>query len=107
MKVRLSSKTLKKLTAGSVAGVFFFTTVSEPLAQTNFWADRHSSRAAGSAAAVPDENQKLLRSISWSKDVLNPVLGAYRLPSSLGTVVETHGPAQPDAPVLLHLQHAH
>lgn len=107
MQVRLSSKALKKIVAGSVAGVFFFTTVTEPLAQTNFWADRQSARTAGPASSFADDSLKILRSIAWPKESLNPILGAYRLPSTLGSVVETHPSHASNTPVLLHIQDAH
>jgi hypothetical protein len=105
MKIRLSSKTLKKNVTGFVAGAFFFTTVGEPFAQSTFWADRQASRSAVPNGGEGDA-RRLLSAISWPKESLNPILGAYRLPSTLGTVVETHA-AGTGAPILLHLQDAH
>lgn len=50
--------------------------------------------------------QHLLAGLSWPKESLNPILGPIVSPSTLGTVVETRA-ADPDAPVLIHLQDAH
>ncbi|MBL8024305.1 MAG: hypothetical protein JNK54_08515 [Elusimicrobia bacterium] len=106
MHIRLSIQTLKKLVAGSMTAAFFFSTVGSPFAEANFWAERHAARVKTLPTPGPDDVRHLLSTISWPKESLNPVLGAYRLPSRLGTVVETHT-AQPGAPVLLHLQDAH
>ncbi|MBL0058798.1 MAG: peptidoglycan DD-metalloendopeptidase family protein [Elusimicrobia bacterium] len=98
--------TLKKVVTGFVAGAFFFTTVGEPFAQSTFWADRQTARSHSRPNSGEGDARNLLSSISWPKESLNPILGAYRLPSSLGTVVETRVP-RPGAPVLLHMQDAH
>jgi|GEM_PF-6217799 len=106
MKINVSAKTLKKLAAGAIGFAFLFTTVSEPYAQTNFWADRKAARSSTVYGRAVSESRTLLSSMSWPKESLNPVLGSYQLPASLGSVVETHAGVE-NAPVLLHFQDAH
>jgi hypothetical protein len=106
LRILPSAKWSKKVTAASVTAAFFFTTVGEPFAQTSFWAERQAARSRTSPSSGQGDAQHLLAGLSWPKESLNPILGAYRLPSTLGTVVETRA-ADPDAPVLIHLQDAH
>ncbi|MBL0348941.1 MAG: hypothetical protein IPP68_01000 [Elusimicrobia bacterium] len=98
---------MKKAAAAVIAFAFVLTSVGEPFAQTSFWADRQTSR--GQASSSEDRrSQNLLNGLSWPNESLNPVLGAYRLPASLGSVVETHlAEGGKAGPTLIHLQDAH
>ena len=98
---------MKKAAAAVIAFAFVLTSVGEPFAQTSFWADRQTSR--GQASSSEDRrSQNLLSGLSWPNESLNPVLGAYRLPASLGSVVETHlAEGGKAGPTLIHLQDAH
>lgn len=104
---RGKSSGVRKAAAAVVALAFVFTSVSEPFAQTSFWAERQTSR--GQAASSEDRrSQSLLTGLSWPTESLNPVLGIYRLPASLGSVVETYvAESGKTGPTLLHLQDAH
>ncbi|HNA59604.1 MAG TPA: hypothetical protein PLT11_00905, partial [Elusimicrobiota bacterium] len=98
---------IKRAAATVIALAFVFTSVGEPFAQTSFWAERQTSRGQ-SAAAEDRRSSNLLAGLSWPSESLNPVLGAYRLPTALGSVVETHiAEGGKTGPTLLHLQDAH
>lgn len=109
MKVLPSAMWGKKATAAVVAGAFLFTTVGEPMAQTNFWADRKAARSRTATGSVVVA-QNPLASIDWPKETLNPLLDNFKLPANLGSIVETHvAPSVGNATrkTLIHIQDAH
>jgi hypothetical protein len=109
VKVLPSAMWGKKATAAVVAGAFLFTTVGEPMAQTNFWSDRQAARSrTANRSAVVAHNP--LASIDWPKETLNPLLDNFKLPANLGSVVETHvapSVGKTSQKTLIHIQDAH
>lgn len=109
MRIFPSVKWSQRVIAGTVAAAFFFTSVGEPFAQTNFWADRQAAKArtAGRPLSVA---QNHLASIDWPKETLHPLLNTFKLPADLGSIVETHvvsSVGKPGQKTLLHIQDAH
>jgi len=111
-----STSLVRRSVALLITTAFLFTTLAEPWAQTSFWDQQRNSRRNLYKQTDPQtaEVRALLSGVSWPKETVNPLFGAFKLSSQLGTIVETHLAAASDVEpekiqplTVYHIQDAH